>query len=176
MGSHSSYSANLHNKGSYVGSRPASGLSKRRGVFRGPPPSFYAHGGYGDGTNAMGSGGGTSPRAKQAAGAETGSGSIPSEEDPSSFIHNNPVWHFNAQSHFKTQSAEDARRTRRKLRQMGLDNRAVGGGGGGFSGGDGGSDPDGSFIIRFMIVCGILVGTASLSGLWSSSFSSKKEK
>ncbi|KAF7512428.1 hypothetical protein GJ744_001363 [Endocarpon pusillum] len=31
--------------GSYAGSRPASGLSKRRGTFRGPPPSFYAHGG-----------------------------------------------------------------------------------------------------------------------------------
>ncbi|KMU72353.1 hypothetical protein CISG_03001 [Coccidioides immitis RMSCC 3703] len=32
-------------RGSYVGSRPPSGLSKRRGPFRGPPPSFYAHGG-----------------------------------------------------------------------------------------------------------------------------------
>lgn len=33
--------------GSYVGSRPASGLSRRRGTFRGPPPSFYAQGGTG---------------------------------------------------------------------------------------------------------------------------------
>ena len=30
-----------------AGSRPASGLSRRRTVFRGPPPSFYAQGGYG---------------------------------------------------------------------------------------------------------------------------------
>src|SRR5205814_9861550 len=31
--------------GSYAGSRPPSGLSRRRGAFRGPPPSFYSHGG-----------------------------------------------------------------------------------------------------------------------------------
>ncbi|KAF2471646.1 DnaJ-domain-containing protein [Lindgomyces ingoldianus] len=41
-----------HHKGSYssagfAGSRPASGLSKKRGTFRGPPPSFYKNGGYG---------------------------------------------------------------------------------------------------------------------------------
>ncbi|KIW05293.1 uncharacterized protein PV09_03820 [Verruconis gallopava] len=30
-----------------AGGRPASGLSKRRSHFRGPPPSFYTQGGYG---------------------------------------------------------------------------------------------------------------------------------
>ncbi|KAJ6000760.1 hypothetical protein N7481_001169 [Penicillium waksmanii] len=46
-GSHSSHSAHAHHSGggSYAGSRPASGLSKRRGTFTGPPPSFYANGG-----------------------------------------------------------------------------------------------------------------------------------
>ncbi|OQD76922.1 hypothetical protein PENDEC_c003G04523 [Penicillium decumbens] len=44
-GSHSSHSANLH-KG-YAGSRAPSGLSRRRGTYRGPPPSFYQQGGYG---------------------------------------------------------------------------------------------------------------------------------
>lgn len=39
-------------RGSYsstgpAGSRPASGLSRRRGTFRGPPPSFYRSGGWG---------------------------------------------------------------------------------------------------------------------------------
>ncbi|PSN68576.1 DnaJ-domain-containing protein [Corynespora cassiicola Philippines] len=32
---------------SYAGSRPATGLNKKRGTFRGPPPSFYKAGGYG---------------------------------------------------------------------------------------------------------------------------------
>lgn len=30
-----------------AGARPASGLSRRRGTFRGPPPSFYRSGGWG---------------------------------------------------------------------------------------------------------------------------------
>ncbi|KAF2233921.1 DnaJ-domain-containing protein, partial [Viridothelium virens] len=42
-GSFSSASANS----SPAGGRPASGLSKRRGTFRGPPPSFYRSGGWG---------------------------------------------------------------------------------------------------------------------------------
>lgn len=33
--------------GSHFGSRPASGLNKKRSTFRGPPPSFYKAGGYG---------------------------------------------------------------------------------------------------------------------------------
>jgi curved DNA-binding protein CbpA len=40
-----------HPQGSYssasFGSRPASGLNKKRSTFRGPPPSFYKSGGYG---------------------------------------------------------------------------------------------------------------------------------
>lgn len=32
---------------SFTGSRPASGLNKKRSTFRGPPPSFYKSGGYG---------------------------------------------------------------------------------------------------------------------------------
>ncbi|PSR83526.1 hypothetical protein BD289DRAFT_282110 [Coniella lustricola] len=43
-----------HRGGSYsstgpgpAGARPASGLSRRRGTFRGPPPSFYRSGGWG---------------------------------------------------------------------------------------------------------------------------------
>jgi curved DNA-binding protein CbpA len=39
---HGSYSSS-----SFAGSRPASGLNKKRSTFRGPPPSFYKAGGYG---------------------------------------------------------------------------------------------------------------------------------
>jgi curved DNA-binding protein CbpA len=42
---------NAYPQGSYssaaFGSRPASGLNKKRSTFRGPPPSFYQAGGYG---------------------------------------------------------------------------------------------------------------------------------
>ncbi|CAN9204945.1 unnamed protein product [Alternaria alternata] len=44
-------SGNEYPQGSYssaaYGSRPASGLNKKRSTFRGPPPSFYKSGGYG---------------------------------------------------------------------------------------------------------------------------------
>jgi curved DNA-binding protein CbpA len=43
--------SNGYPQGSYssaaFGSRPASGLNKKRSTFRGPPPSFYKAGGYG---------------------------------------------------------------------------------------------------------------------------------
>ncbi|KAL2223406.1 DnaJ domain protein [Thermoascus aurantiacus ATCC 26904] len=148
MGSYSSYGANLHSKGaSYVGSRPASGLSKRRGPFRGPPPSFYAHGGYGASAR-RGPTGATAAGAGQQEGKAT-----PTDEDPTSFIDRNPVYHFDARSHFRTQSAEDARRRERRSRELGIDlddaNLARGG----------------STALRFLVVSGILIGAGVTAGL-----------
>ncbi|KAH7094826.1 hypothetical protein FB567DRAFT_586178 [Paraphoma chrysanthemicola] len=40
------YPQGSHSSASF-GSRPASGLNKKRSTFRGPPPSFYKAGGYG---------------------------------------------------------------------------------------------------------------------------------
>ncbi|KAF2184317.1 DnaJ-domain-containing protein [Zopfia rhizophila CBS 207.26] len=44
---HGTHSQGSFSSASFAGSRPASGLSKKRGTFRGPPPSFYKGGGYG---------------------------------------------------------------------------------------------------------------------------------
>ncbi|CAG8282073.1 unnamed protein product [Penicillium olsonii] len=101
MGSHSSY----------AGSRPASGLSKRRSAFHGPPPSFYEQGGYGA-TGRRGDGfaaGKTGPT--KDAGSSPGPRSDP--EDWEGFIRRNPLHHFNARGHFRTQAAEDRRRRER---------------------------------------------------------------
>ncbi|EEQ87260.1 DnaJ domain-containing protein [Blastomyces dermatitidis ER-3] len=95
-----------HRKASYVGSRPPSGLRKERGTFHGPPPSFYAHGGYGTSQHAC------HKHASNIASASTAS------ESESSFIYNNPVFHFDAQSHFRTQSHEDERRRLRRHRAI----------------------------------------------------------
>lgn len=48
----SSPSSHPHHRGSYsstnpAGGRPASGLSRRRGTYQGPPPSFFRSGGWG---------------------------------------------------------------------------------------------------------------------------------
>lgn len=141
-------SSSVYNKGgSYAGSRPASGLSKRRGAFRGPPPSFYAHGGYGD------------RRARQPPpGAGNGNGGTEKDEDdPTAFIDRNPVYHFNARGHFRTQTAEDMRRRARRSRAMGdaFREHQVG--------------SSGDVLVRFILVCGMLAGTVFIPGLfWSS--------
>ncbi|KAL4798845.1 DnaJ domain-containing protein [Aspergillus venezuelensis] len=144
MGSHSSHA-------SYFGSRPASGLSKRRGVFRGPPPSFYAHGGYGKRRPPAGAG--VFSSAGAAGGATGDKASKGEEEDPTSFIDRNPVSHFNARGHYKTQTAEDARRQERRERErehIDINEQFIGG--------------RGDDLIRFAIVSGMLVGTAVLTG------------
>ncbi|KAJ5113419.1 hypothetical protein N7456_001953 [Penicillium angulare] len=107
-GSHSSHSAG---NGSFAGSRPASGLSKRRGTFQGPPPSFYEQGGYGR-TGRTGGEGSYSYSGEEFGGKSSGKAEDP--EDPMGFIYRNPLGHFNARSHFKTQSAEDRRRIERR--------------------------------------------------------------
>lgn len=142
MGSHSSAGA------TYAGSRPASGLSKRRTAFRGPPPSFYAHGGYGrTGTRQQPQGGHyTSPGGPASQGAQ-------SSEDPTSFINNNPVWHFDAKGHYKTQAAEDARRKERRSQQIQREREILE------------AERGGSFLLRFFIVSGILVVTAAFGAL-----------
>ncbi|KAL3468284.1 DnaJ domain-containing protein [Aspergillus heterothallicus] len=151
MGSHSSH-GNYHKGASYFGSRPASGLSKRRGPFRGPPPSFYAHGGYGNrkapptGGSAAGSSSGVSSMNGAAGGASH------DENDPTAFIDRNPVQHFNARGHYRTQTAEDTRRQERRSRQSEADinDQYIG--------------HRGDFMVRFIAVTGILVGATALSG------------
>ncbi|RAK72362.1 DnaJ domain protein [Aspergillus fijiensis CBS 313.89] len=154
MGSYSSHGggANLHTKGaSYAGSRPASGLSNRRGQFRGPPPSFYAHGGYGRTGRTNPGPGSTGGGGSDAAGQ---SSTTTNDEDPTAFIHRNTVHHFNARGHYKTQSAEDVRRKERRQKAMeaALKEQYIG-------------SPWGA-AMRFAAVCGILVGAATVAGLF----------
>ncbi|KAL2812814.1 DnaJ domain-containing protein [Aspergillus granulosus] len=165
MGSHSSH-GHYQKGASYFGSRPASGLSKRRGPFRGPPPSFYAHGGYGNrkapptGDSAAGTGGGASSRSGAAGGAKY------DEDDPTAFVDRNPIGHFNARGHYRTQTAEDTRRQERRSRQSGADinDQYIGN--------------RGDFMVRFIAVTGILVGATALSGFirWPQNIAEKSGK
>ncbi|KAK2793556.1 hypothetical protein FQN52_001142 [Onygenales sp. PD_12] len=100
--------ASQQRNSSYVGSRPPSGLNKKRGPFRGPPPSFYAHGGYGAGRQ--------NHQSQTADSSSSASGtSSSSYYDPAhAFKYNNPVYHFDAASHFRTQMHEDERRRARR--------------------------------------------------------------
>jgi hypothetical protein len=156
MGSHSSY----------AGSRPASGLSKRRSAFHGPPPSFYDQGGYGA-TGRQGDGfaaGKTGPSASgtgSAAGAAA-NGRYADPEDWEGFIRRNPLHHFNARGHFRTQAAEDKRRRERaSTAWRGSVSDAE------WPGPEPGAGSGVSFT-RFLVSAGCLVLAGASAGLWPS--------
>ncbi|KAH7025809.1 uncharacterized protein B0I36DRAFT_365472 [Microdochium trichocladiopsis] len=107
-----------------AGGRPASGLSKRRGTYRGPPPSFYRSGGWGghtekrreahdDSTGGAGSGRGSSSTTKDHWSASgTSPGGMGPGQDP--FGHADDVPHFDRVSHEKTGRNQEAMRAARR--------------------------------------------------------------
>ncbi|KAJ9156079.1 hypothetical protein NKR23_g866 [Pleurostoma richardsiae] len=113
-----------HRAGSYhstgpAGGRPPSGLSKRRGTFTGPPPSFFRSGGWGahgakrkaaHEESTGGAGGGTT---SGGAGAEMGgAGGMGPGQDP--FGHQEDVPHFDKAGHERTGHWVDQRRAARR--------------------------------------------------------------
>lgn len=124
----------LHGRphGSYhsssAGGRAPSGLSRRRGTFRGPPPSFYRSGGWGE----------QEDKRRKAHEESTGTGNTDTAgADPwaSAHSHYNPYGgmgpgsdpfhhastgaHFDRAAHTRTQSREDQRRSHRARQAMG---------------------------------------------------------
>ena len=111
-----SYSSAQARSGPF-GARPASGLSKRRTTFRGPPPSFYRSGGWGfhgekrrtaqqAGSSASGTGetsGSTSP----------GGGFSPGQGTYDQYW-GREVPHFDRQAHFERQEEIDDRLLKRQ--------------------------------------------------------------
>ncbi|KAG7103214.1 Protein tumorous imaginal discs like protein [Verticillium longisporum] len=114
-------------RGSYhsAGGRPASGLSRRRSAFRGPPPSFYRSGGWGAQSEKRqaahdDSTGGTDatphgtrpPPPPPGAGRPSEAGMGPGQ-DPYGHRREGQVPHFDREGHTRTQSAQDSRRRTR---------------------------------------------------------------
>jgi curved DNA-binding protein CbpA len=108
-----------HSATNPAGGRPASGLSKRRSTFRGPPPSFYRNGGWGEHAEkrrAAHEDSTTSPSSS----ANTSSPNDPrqSQYPQSDPLHRAPKTpHFDPSAHQRTQSAQDARRASRRHRE-----------------------------------------------------------
>lgn len=98
--------------GSHTGSRPASGLKKRRGSFQGPPKSFYSHGGYG----TTGRGATHNANQQQHQQQQQQQGPQPTKPSASSFIHTNEVPHFDAAAHHRSQERQDERRREQRVK------------------------------------------------------------
>ena len=114
-------------RGSYAGGRTASGLSRRRTAFRGPPPSFYRNGGWGAAAGKRKENASADPRGEEARrqyeqqgteGPFAGTaGPWPFTTDP------NDVPHFNRDGHYRTtstleQQLKRGRHQRRHIEQM----------------------------------------------------------
>ncbi|KAI1735415.1 DnaJ-domain-containing protein [Xylaria scruposa] len=119
MGIISSSTVQHPHKGSYAstgpaGGRPASGLSRRRGTFQGPPPSFYRSGGWG----AQG-------EKRRAAHEEStgGMGGMGPGQDP--FGHREDVPHFDKEGHQRTGRHSDKRREARRAATVNDDGQRV---------------------------------------------------
>ncbi|KAH7125191.1 hypothetical protein B0J11DRAFT_527733 [Dendryphion nanum] len=113
---HGSYSS-----AGYAGSRPATGLNKKRGTFRGPPPSFYNSGGYGRHNakraeyahHTPGSGAGTEQDANQESYGDFGSGMGPGHTGKGKEVpHFDNLRHKKTHDHVYEHIAARRRRTR----------------------------------------------------------------
>ncbi|KAI9814999.1 MAG: hypothetical protein M1827_002842 [Pycnora praestabilis] len=110
-GSHSSTSGP-------AGARPASGLSRRRTQYRGPPPSFYRSGGWGTQGNKR------QAEADSAASASRASGERSDERPGEGFGIGgaqatwDDVPHFDREGHLRTQEQQDQRRRRRMTEEL----------------------------------------------------------
>ncbi|MCJ1443707.1 MAG: hypothetical protein MMC23_004207 [Stictis urceolatum] len=106
------------------GGRPASGLSKRRGSFRGPPPSFYRSGGWGaqgekrraaqEGGSEAGAGAGTRA-GKMGGGFGLGQGEQRGFDDD--VPHFDRAEHLRRQEELDERARERMRRTRQRYKQ-----------------------------------------------------------
>ncbi|KAF8862338.1 DnaJ-domain-containing protein [Acephala macrosclerotiorum] len=106
-----------HPRGSYhssgpAGGRPASGLSRRRTQFRGPPPSFYRSGGWGDHSAKRRS-------AQQSSESSSSGGGMGHGQSPGGYGHWNDVPHFDREGHTRTHENNTRRWARRKGMQDG---------------------------------------------------------
>jgi curved DNA-binding protein CbpA len=127
--------------GSYAGSRPPSGLSRRRGVFRGPPPSFYTHGG-------------SASKNKPSDSSSAGSGPAPAGTFDASQYSSNPGVDFDPSSTFKTQSHEDVRRQSRRAAELAAATAQM--------------EDDAKFWVRFFVVTGVVLGAITIGTIAAS--------
>lgn len=136
-------------KGSYsstapFGSRPASGLSKRKSQFRGPPPSFYRSGGWGKQSAKRQAQADAADTASFNAAMNSSTASHPgrgSGPNKASRGFDDDVPHFDRPSHLKTQEQQEQRRMRQRAQEAEM-HYAV--------------DNTSSVLLNFLLISGII--------------------
>ena len=129
------------------GSRPASGLSKRRTQFRGPPPSFYRNGSWGE------------YRAKRQSQADAtagnndtvnlGNGGLGLGHGKAGL--NADIPHFDREGHSRTQDQQDQRRRKRHTEENAR------------------YEEGGSMFVKFALVTAVIAFAFSIPGWFEKS-------
>ncbi|KAK5133987.1 hypothetical protein LTR08_007107 [Meristemomyces frigidus] len=147
-----------------AGGRPASGLSRRRTQFRGPPPSFYRSGGWGEHGEKR------AEHASQASHAANAQSQSPppgaAGTGPGGFAsgHAHDVPHFDRHGHTRTHS--EIERTRHKARRKQWDSTRSADDGDREGGDRDALDYSGgsTMLVNFVVMCGVLVTIFAVSG------------
>ncbi|KAI1290988.1 hypothetical protein F5Y03DRAFT_52788 [Xylaria venustula] len=156
-------------KGSYAstgpaGGRPASGLSKRRGTFQGPPPSFFRSGGWGAQGEKRRAAHEESTGGAESSGTGTVGGMGPGQ-DP--FGHRDDVPHFDKEGHQRTGRHSDKRREARRTSVDGSRQRIT-------------IEPETGVAGMFFVIGSVLLisflGPLFISRLWYGGARKPKEK
>jgi curved DNA-binding protein CbpA len=100
-----------------AGGRPASGLSRRRTQFRGPPPSFYRSGGWGEQSTKRQAAQDFTASSAETGSAKPGGGGMGHGQSPGGQIHGEDVRHFDWKEHLRTHE-NHSRRLRARRRAM----------------------------------------------------------
>ena len=119
-----------------VGARPASGLSRRRAQFRGPPPSFYRSGGWGVYREKRQAQADSTAQAYAQAAARSNAGGMGHGQGQAGF--SNDVPHFDQEAHFRTQEQQERRRKQRLRTESIIHEEGV------------------SMLARFLIIVGVV--------------------
>jgi DnaJ domain len=132
-------------EGGFAGSRPATGLSKRRGTFRGPPPSYFGNrAGQAKETNSANNKDNPSSDGNGNGETESSYAWGPEPQFPYTTT-------FNSQPVYRTQTAEDQRRERRNAAAAAAAAAEY--------------DEAGDFWARFVIVTAVVIVGATIGSL-----------
>ncbi|KAH8201934.1 hypothetical protein TruAng_003926 [Truncatella angustata] len=162
-----------------AGGRAATGLSRRRSAFRGPPPSFYRQGGWGahgakrgaahDESTGGAASGGAGTRDHHNDGhwaggnaAGFGAGGMGPGQDP--FGHREDVPHFDREGHERTGRRTEEHRTRSWHTRMGGGGERVD------------VERDGGATGMFFVISGVLMLSFLGPLIWSRAWNSNKTK
>jgi len=146
-----------HSSSAY-GARPASGLSRRRTQFRGPPPSFYRSGGWGhqgERRQSQADAAATAGAAGTAGGGGFGGGGFGPGQAQSGW----DVPHFDREAHLRTQEQQQRRWMLR--RRTGEEDGVYGGAG---------------MLFQFLLVGGVISLALVLPSLFERDSEQKRKR